>query len=93
VSHFILEQGFYFFYHLSLDSGPQSEYPISYLEQHRRVAQLVEHRSPKPGAVGSSPSSPASLFKFYSFSKASVNVETKVADKIAVKTEQGLMIG
>ena len=25
----------------------------------RRIAQLVEHRSPKPGVVGSSPSSPA----------------------------------
>ena len=25
----------------------------------RSVAQLVEHRSPKPGAVGSSPSTPA----------------------------------
>ena len=27
----------------------------------RSVAQLVEHRSPKPGAVGSSPSTPANL--------------------------------
>ena len=27
----------------------------------RSVAQLVEHRSPKPGAVGSSPSTPAKL--------------------------------
>ncbi len=25
----------------------------------RRVAQLVEHRSPKPGVAGSSPASPA----------------------------------
>ena len=30
--------------------------PAPYL---RSVAQLVEHRSPKPGAVGSSPSTPA----------------------------------
>tara|TARA_S200000501_G_scaffold223273_1_gene209394 strand:- start:640 stop:822 length:183 start_codon:yes stop_codon:yes gene_type:complete len=29
----------------------------------RRVAQLVEHRSPKPGVAGSSPASPA-LFVF-----------------------------
>ena len=28
----------------------------------RSVAQLVEHRSPKPGAGGSSPSTPAMLF-------------------------------
>ncbi len=28
---------------------------------YRRIAQLVEHRSPKPGAVGSSPSSPANI--------------------------------
>ena len=28
---------------------------------YRSVAQLVEHRSPKPGAVGSSPSTPANL--------------------------------
>ena len=27
--------------------------------QFRRVAQLVEHRSPKPGVAGSSPASPA----------------------------------
>ena len=27
----------------------------------RSVAQLVEHRSPKPGAVGSSPSTPAMI--------------------------------
>ena len=27
----------------------------------RRVAQLVEHRSPKPGVAGSSPASPAFL--------------------------------
>src|SRR6185369_5708920 len=32
----------------------------SYLaHRHRSVAQLVEHRSPKPRAVGSSPSTPA----------------------------------
>ena len=30
----------------------------------RRVAQLVEHRSPKPGVAGSSPASPA-LFAFF----------------------------
>ena len=29
----------------------------------RSVAQLVEHRSPKPGAVGSSPSAPAIFFE------------------------------
>ena len=29
----------------------------------RSVAQLVEHRSPKPGAGGSSPSTPAIIFK------------------------------
>ena len=28
-------------------------------DRHRSVAQLVEHRSPKPGVVGSSPSAPA----------------------------------
>ncbi len=28
---------------------------------YRRVAQLVEHRSPKPGVAGSSPVSPAIL--------------------------------
>ena len=32
----------------------------------RSVAQLVEHRSPKPGVVGSSPIAPAILnFKYY----------------------------
>ena len=30
---------------------------------HRSVAQLVEHRSPKPRAVGSSPSTPARFLK------------------------------
>ena len=30
-----------------------------YLFKSRRVAQLVEHRSPKPGVAGSSPASPA----------------------------------
>lgn len=29
--------------------------------KHRGVAQLVEHRSPKPGVAGSSPVSPAKL--------------------------------
>ena len=29
----------------------------------RSVAQLVEHRSPKPGAAGSSPATPATLGK------------------------------
>ena len=31
------------------------------LLKHRRIAQLVESRSPKPLVVGSSPTSPASL--------------------------------
>src|SRR6185312_11213407 len=30
------------------------------LRSHRSVAQLVEHRSPKPGVAGSSPATPAS---------------------------------
>ena len=29
---------------------------------HRGVAQLVEHWSPKPGVVGSSPAAPAMVF-------------------------------
>src|SRR5579872_183038 len=31
---------------------------------HRSVAQLVEHRSPKPGVAGSSPATPASNIKY-----------------------------
>ena len=34
--------------------------PLRGQSEHRSVAQLVEHRSPKPRAVGSSPSTPAS---------------------------------
>ena len=30
--------------------------------RYRGLAQLVEHRSPKPGVVGSSPASPAKTF-------------------------------
>jgi hypothetical protein len=30
-------------------------------DPHRSVAQLVEHRSPKPGVAGSSPATPASI--------------------------------
>ena len=33
--------------------------------RHRGIAQLVEQRSPKPRAVGSSPTSPATYFFFY----------------------------
>ena len=32
---------------------------------YRSVAQLVEHRSPKPGAGGSSPSTPATIGNDY----------------------------
>ena len=35
--------------------------PVSLTQVVRSVAQLVEHRSPKPGAGGSSPSTPAIL--------------------------------
>jgi hypothetical protein len=49
---------------------------------YRSVAQLVEHRSPKPGAGGSSPSTPATIgnnyergsyfrLSFFSFSRNS----------------------
>ncbi len=31
---------------------------------YRSVAQLVEHRSPKPGVAGSSPATPASEIKY-----------------------------
>ena len=31
----------------------------------RSVAQLVEHRSPKPGVGGSSPSTPAKFFDLF----------------------------
>ena len=31
-------------------------------ELYRGIAQLVEHRSPKPGVGGSSPSAPATFF-------------------------------
>ena len=34
-----------------------------YTDVSRSVVQLVEHRSPKPGVVGSSPSAPATLDK------------------------------
>ena len=33
----------------------------------RSVAQLVEHRSPKPGVMGSSPFAPAILFVLKSY--------------------------
>ena len=33
------------------------------MQDRRSVAQLVEHRSPKPGVVGSSPIAPASFVK------------------------------
>ena len=33
--------------------------PLLRVQPYRSVAQLVEHRSPKPGAGGSSPSTPA----------------------------------
>ena len=34
-------------------------------KSYRSVAQLVEHRSPKPGAGGSSPSTPATIGNDY----------------------------
>src|SRR3954451_2878083 len=37
--------------------------PIHWSRHPRGVAQLAEHRSPKPGVAGSSPAAPASLFE------------------------------
>ncbi len=42
----------------ALDPGAFCDYPNP---RHRGLAQLVEHRSPKPRVVGSSPSAPATL--------------------------------
>jgi hypothetical protein len=45
---------------------PEACYPSSgvrYLSYARGIAQLVERRSPKPQAVGSSPSAPAILMR------------------------------
>ena len=43
-----------------MGEGVQSvAFPSLFMENNRRVAQLVEHRSPKPAVAGSSPASPA----------------------------------
>ena len=47
---------------IPLDCGPISDYPV---HRHRGLAQLVEHRSPKPRVVGSSPSAPANIKKAF----------------------------
>src|SRR6476646_9287861 len=44
-------------------AGEASGAPIQSSRQQRGVAQLVEHRSPKPGVAGSSPVAPVPLFK------------------------------
>ena len=41
---------------------------------HRRVAQLVEHRSPKPRVAGSSPVSPAKAFMKFTAQQARVAI-------------------
>ena len=47
---------------MSYEGGTLPLFNVFLNLSYRSVAQLVEHRSPKPGAGGSSPSTPAMFF-------------------------------